>query len=97
MPEIKIFQGTALPFKIAVQRLMKRAGSMKVRDAPRQIQRMPDVMEPSDFAVRGIEKGYAVVTKTSVRPVQPSRVSLGLRENILRADRELLCLDDSDG
>ena len=96
VPEIKLAQGTALALEITAQSLVKGTGRVKVRDAPRQIQRMPDVMEPGDFAVGGVEKRNTVLTKSRVRFAQPSRVALGLREDILRTDRELLRLDDRD-
>jgi hypothetical protein len=69
---------------------------MKRRDLSRQVHRVTDVVEPGDFAVRGVEEGNTKFTVVSVRAVQAACIPLRLCKYILRTDRKLLRFDHSD-
>src|SRR5438132_9896542 len=55
---------------------------------------MANVVEPEDLAVCRIQKGHSIATEVEWRVVNALRVALGLREHVLRTQRDFLCLDD---
>src|ERR1035437_5572390 len=54
---------------------------------------MPGVPEPDDLSVGGVEKRNSETLKIKRAVGSAARVALGLRENVLRAERNLLSLD----
>ena len=69
---------------------------MESSERVRTIQMVANVMMPDYFAVRGIEEGNTVAVKAQRVCGCSSRISFRLREDILRAKRELLCLNDAE-
>ena len=70
---------------------------MEGLDLPRAVQLVADVMEPDHLAVRGVEERAADAVEVEAAVVEPASVALGLGEDVLGADRQLLGFDDADG
>ncbi len=79
--------------KIAPQEFAERFGSVKTRYLMRTVQGMTHVVVPDDFAVRGIEERDSEAIEVKGARREAPRVSIGLRQNLLWAKRQLLGLD----
>lgn len=97
MPEVELGQVAALTLEIAIQRFVQCSWRVEIRDLPREIQWMPHVMEPGDLAVGGVKEGNVILAESAVRGGESPRVTLGLREDVLRSDGELLRFHDGHG
>jgi len=57
---------------------------------------VPDVVKPDHLAVRGVQERAAHAVEVEAAPGQAAGVALGLGEDVLGADRQLLGFDDPD-
>ena len=70
---------------------------MGPRDAAGSVQVVTNVLEPEDLAVGGVEERGAVAVEVAGAHagVEPAGVALGLGQDVLRAEGDLLGLDDA--
>ena len=80
--------------EVALQQLPERVGRVEPGDRPRRVQLVPNVVEPGDFAVGRVQERNAEATEIEAALREATGVALRLDENILRAEAELLGLDD---
>src|SRR5205823_1697250 len=68
---------------------------VEVRNLTRPIQIVADVVIPNDFAIGGVEKRNPEAAEVKGALDHAPRIALRLREDVLRTERELLCLNNS--
>lgn len=80
---------------IAGKHLSQGSGSVELGDLTGPAERVADVVEPRDLAVRGKEERHVVTPEIQGVGAGASGIPFGLSENVLRAQRELLGLYDT--
>jgi hypothetical protein len=69
---------------------------VKVRDLPRTVALIANIVMPDHLPIRRVQERDAVLAPRHARLVQAASVPLRLRQNILRAKRELLRLNNTN-
>ncbi len=75
---------------VARQEFPKSLRRVERGDLMRPIEWVADVMMPGDFAVRGIQERHTESAEIKGARLQSARISLGLQQNFLRTERQLL-------
>ncbi len=83
--------------EVAAEHFLKGGRSVKGGDAPRGVERMPHIVEPEDLAVRGVEEGDVQAAEVEWGAGHAAGVTLGLAQDVLWPQRDLLGLDDAEG
>ena len=68
---------------------------VKIRERMRCRPSRPDIQIPDDFAIGGVKERDAITVPIAGAIRRTARITLGLLQDVLRIDRELLGLDDS--
>src|ERR1035437_9165707 len=80
--------------EVAAEGVTRGGRGVKVRNAAGAVQPVADVVEPDDLAVGGVEERNPVVVDVDRAFRGALRVALGLGQDVLRAEGDLLGLDD---
>jgi len=80
---------------VALELLPQGVGRVEVGDPAGAALPVPHVVVPEDLAVRRVEEGHPVAVEVEGARRDAARVALRLRQGVLRAEGELLGLDDA--
>src|SRR5439155_10432085 len=89
-------QPLACPAEVLRQHLSKGRRGMERRHRPREVQRVADVAEPCDLAIRGVEERCANSIEVVWARAEPASVPLRLSHDVLRTRGRSLTLHDAD-
>ncbi len=90
-------QSSELGVEVAGQHLVQSLGRVESGDSPGAVQLVADVVEPDLLAVGRVQERHAELALVPRLLIDALRVALSLGQDALRAERQLLGLDDAEG
>jgi len=82
--------------EVAREQFPKGGGCVEGCNAARAVERVADVVEPENFAVRGVEERDAETAEVEGAVGNAAGVAFGLAQYVLRAQCDLLGLDNAE-
>jgi len=90
-------EGGAIGVEVAREHLLECGRRVEAADPARAVEGVARVLEPKDLAVGRVEEGDAIAAEVGGAIGDAAGVALGLGEDVLGAEADLLGLDDAEG